>query len=133
LKGLSSSTKFFVIGITTLARMVIVNMLTCLHNLQDFNDETLDLVRSFFLHSFIYVFCCNEIVNNMETLFQALLPCLQLLCHYSNFSHSCFFPLWWNQWWMEQTAYVHYLLTRELNKLKLWTLHRIHKVFIIKV
>jgi hypothetical protein len=41
--------------------------------------------------------------------------------------------LWWNQWWMEQTTYVHYSLTREINKLRLWTFHRIHKVFIIRV
>jgi hypothetical protein len=36
------------------------------HNLQDFNDETMDFVRSFFLCSFIYVFRCNEIVNDVD-------------------------------------------------------------------
>jgi hypothetical protein len=69
LKGIFSSTKLSVIGITTLVRMAIVNNhVNGLHNLQDSNDENVDLVRFLFLHSFIYVFCCDEIMNDMETL-----------------------------------------------------------------
>jgi len=67
LKGFSFSTKLSVIGITTLAEMVIINNhANGLHNLQDLNNKTMDLVRSFFLHSFIYVFCYNEIVNDVD-------------------------------------------------------------------
>jgi len=86
LKGFSSSTKLFAIGITIVAKMAIVNNhVNSLHNLQDLNNKIIDLVRFFFMCSFINVFYCNEIVNDLETLLQALHPCLQLLCRYQRF------------------------------------------------
>jgi hypothetical protein len=51
------STKLFAIGIIILVGMAIVNNhVNGLHSLQDLNDKVVDLVRSFFLCSFIYVF-----------------------------------------------------------------------------
>ncbi len=86
LKGLSSSTKLFVIGITTLARMAIIsNYVNNLHNLQNFNDETMDLVYKKNCIILFMFFWSDKIMNNMETLLQALHPCLHLLCHYWNF------------------------------------------------
>jgi hypothetical protein len=83
LKGFSSSTKLSTIGIIALVRMAIVNNhLTTFTSLQDLNNKTVDLVRFFLGHYFFNVFCYNEKVNDLETLLQALHPCLQPLCHY---------------------------------------------------
>ncbi len=72
-----------------MARMAIVNNHAIgLHNLQDLNDKIMDLVRSFFLCSFIYVVCYTEIVNDLETLLQALHPCLPLLELFTFTSYS---------------------------------------------
>jgi hypothetical protein len=89
LKGFFSSTKLFAIRIIAMARMAIVNNHAIgLHNLQDLNDKIMDLVRSFFLCSFIYVVCYTEIVNDLETLLQALHPCLPLLELFTFTSYS---------------------------------------------
>ncbi len=72
LKGFTSSTKLSTIGITTLAIMATNNNhVNGLHSLQDLKDKTMDLVRSFFLHFFIYVFCYNETMNDVDV----FLPC----------------------------------------------------------
>jgi len=84
---------------------IVNNHDNSLHNLRDLNGETMDLVRSFFLRSFIYAFCYNEIVNDLEILFQVIHPCVQLLCRYRSFSCSHPISLWHNQQWVEQTAY----------------------------
>jgi hypothetical protein len=55
---------------------IINNHVNGLHNLQDLNNKTVDLVRLFFLRSFIYIFFHNEIMNDLETLFQVIHPCL---------------------------------------------------------
>jgi len=52
--------------------MVIVNKhANGLHNLKDLNNEAMDFVIFYFLCSFIYVFWCNEIVNDVDV----FLPC----------------------------------------------------------